>query len=126
MKTSRRNFLKISGAATLAASVPFAHASAVFEPCDGKPAQFRLGIASYSLRNFGIGDVLKLTKRLGISAICFKSMHLAPDSGREQIEPVIKMFSEQGIDVYGGGVIYMSNREQVDQAFEWTGRQEIF
>ena len=105
----------------MASSAPFiAHASEAMRQTDGEPLAFRLGIASYSLRNFEIEKVLKATKRLGISAICFKSMHLPLDADAEQIGAVIKMFRDEGVDVYGGGVIYMKNRKEADQACEYA------
>jgi inosose dehydratase len=121
MKTHRRNFLKITGLGALAAALPrTSNASPQAGRVEMKTAPFRLGIASYSLRKFGIDDVLKMTERLGIKAISFKDMHLPLESTREQIQPVIKMFADEGIEVYGGGVIYMASREEADQAFEYA------
>jgi inosose dehydratase len=114
MKTHRRNFLKITGLGALAAALPrTSNASPQAGRVEMKTAPFRLGIASYSLRKFGIDDVLKMTERLGIKAISFKDMHLPLESTREQIQPVIKMFADEGIEVYGGGVIYMASMKMI-------------
>jgi inosose dehydratase len=127
MKTSRRNFLKITGAGTLSTGLrSFAGASPESGEKDPKgekdlkKAPFRLGIASYSLRNFKVDYVVDAAERLRVSAISLKSMHLPLDAGREQIETTVKMFNDKGIEVYGGGVIYMKDRDEVDRAFEYA------
>ncbi len=42
------------------------------------------------------------------------------DSSPEQIQAVVDKVKQAGIKLYGGGVIYMNNPEQVDQAFRYA------
>ena len=125
MKKSRREFLTLSGAGLLAASLP--SVSAVASPTASNLSQFSfdLGIASYTFREFSLEDTLKMTKRLGISRIGFKSFHLPLDASDELIASTVAKCEEAGINLYGGGVIYMKTREEVDNAFEYARKAKM-
>lgn len=81
---------------------------------------FNLGLASYTLREFKLDRVLEITNKLGLKYICFKDFHLALNSTPEQISEVVKKVKDAGIELYGGGVIYMANENQVNQAFDYA------
>lgn len=118
--TNRRNFLKVAGVSLAATAMPqFANASVSGSEAKGKFG-FELGVASYSLRNFSQEQALDMTVRCGIDRICFKSMHLPLESDEDTIKKAVALCKEKGVTLYGGGVIYMRNKEQVDQAFEYA------
>ncbi len=125
MKKSRREFLALSGAGLLAASLP--GISAMASPLSSGPSKFTfdLGIASYTFRKFSLEDTLKMTKRLGISKIGFKSFHLPLDASDELIASTVAKCEEAGINLYGGGVIYMKTKEEVDNAFEYAKKAKM-
>ncbi len=81
---------------------------------------FKLGLASYTLRKFDLDDTLAMTKRLGLKYICFKSFHLPLESTPAQIRSVVAKVKEAGLILYGGGVIYMRNQDQVHRAFDYA------
>ena len=81
---------------------------------------FELGLASYSLREFTLDETLQMTIRLGLKNIAFKSMHLPLDSNEDQIKEVVLKVREAGLNLYGAGVIYMANEEEVNRAFEYA------
>ena len=121
MKT-RRDFLKVSG-------LGIAGAAALQGRPFGKSAEpilfdhnipFELGIASYTFRKYTLEETLEMTKRVGIKNIAFKSFHLKMDSTDEQIKEVVKKVNEYGINLYGGGVIYMKTSKEMDHAFEYA------
>jgi len=120
---TRRQFIKlasIGAAASLAGtsgSLGQVRGSALRQA--GKQ-QFELGLASYTLRKFNLDDTLEMTKRVGLEYICFKSMHLPLDSTPAQIRAVLAKVKEAGLILYGGGVIYMRNQDQVHQAFDYA------
>lgn len=119
--TDRRNFLKtvaIGAAAVTAPGLVKGTESGVA----GKKNDFKfqLGVASYSLRNFPREEALEMTARCGVNRICFKSMHLPLDSDEQTIQKALAQCREAGITLYAGGVIYMKNRVQVDQAFAYA------
>ncbi len=119
--TNRRNFLKAAGIGLAATTLPTL-ASAAGSSAAGRKSKFdfQLGVASYSLRNFDREQALDMTVRCGVDRICFKSMHLPLDSGKAEIKQAVADCKEKGVELYGGGVIYMKNKEQVDQAFEYA------
>jgi sugar phosphate isomerase/epimerase len=118
---NRRNFLKATGLGIAAAVVPgVATASASQAESSKSEIGFQLGVASYSLREFSLEQALDMTLRYGINRIAFKSMHLPLDSNKETIAKAVALCKEKGITLYGGGVIYMKTKEEVDQAFEYA------
>ncbi len=120
MHVSRRNFLRVAGAGALAAQAPSVFAS-------NQPSRisaglpFELGIASYTFREFSLEETIEMTSRLDMKKLCLKSMHMPLDSSPEEILSMAAKVSEAGIDLYGGGVIYMKNAEEVENAFAYAG-----
>jgi inosose dehydratase len=82
--------------------------------------KFELGLASYTLREFNLEDTLAMTKRVGLKYICFKDFHLPMDSTPAQIEATVQKVKDAGLILYGGGVIYMRNEKQVNDAFDYA------
>jgi inosose dehydratase len=82
--------------------------------------QFELGLTSYTLRNFKLDEAIAMIKRMGLKNIALKSMHLPLDSSPEQIRAVADKVKEAGLNLYGCGVVYMKNADQVNQAFDYA------
>ena len=118
---NRRKFLKAAGIGIAAATVSgLANASVSQSEKKIGKIDFELGVASYSVRKFSQEEALDMTLRCGMKRICFKSMHLPLDSDKETIKKAVALCEEKGVALYGGGVIYMKSKEQVDQAFEYA------
>ncbi|MEN8117329.1 MAG: sugar phosphate isomerase/epimerase family protein [Bacteroidota bacterium] len=119
--TNRRNFLKAAGIGVAAAAVP-GMANASVSMAEGKKSKFdfKLGVASYTLRKFKTEEALDMVLRCSVNRVTFKSMHLPLDSDKATIEKTLALCNEKGVTLYGGGVIYMKTKEQVDQAFEYA------
>jgi inosose dehydratase len=120
---NRREFLAAAAAAScgLAASNRTANAvTAQGQPAKAGQPKFELGLASYTLRKFNLEQTLAMTKRVGLKHIAFKDFHLALDSSPGQIREVKAKVKDAGLDLYGGGVIYMRNEQQVNQAFDYA------
>lgn len=86
----------------------------------GAVPKFELGLASYTLRKFELAEALIMTKRVGLKYIALKDFHLPMDSTPEQIREVAEKVKEAGLELYGGGVIYMKDEDQVNNAFEYA------
>jgi inosose dehydratase len=82
--------------------------------------KFELGVASYTFRKFKLDETLAMTKRVGLKYVCFKSFHLALDSTPAQIKAVVAKVKEAGLELYGGGVIYMNSEAEVNRAFDYA------
>lgn len=81
---------------------------------------FELGLASYSLRKFDLDQTLEMTKRVGLKYIAFKDFHLPLDSSPEKISEVVEKVRRAGLELYGGGVIYMNSEAEVHRAFDYA------
>ena len=120
MQFSRRNFLRLSGTGLLATQAPFLLASQQASETKVSGLPFELGIASYTFREFTLEETIAMTARLGIKKLCLKSMHMPLDSSQEEIKTMAAKVSFAGIDLYGGGVIYMKSVKEVDHAFAYA------
>jgi sugar phosphate isomerase/epimerase len=83
-------------------------------------AKFGLGLASYTLRAFSLNQVIAMTKRVGLSRIVLKSMHLPLESPDETIRMAAEIVREAGLDLYGCGVVYMTKEAEVEKAFRYA------
>ena len=121
MHVNRRNFLKLAGAGAVAAQAPNLLASHPPSPPSGSAIPFQLGIASYTFREFSLEECIEMTRKLDIQQLCLKSMHMPLDSSPGEIHDMAAKVSEAGLDLYGGGVIYMKNALEVENAFAYAG-----
>ena len=119
--TNRRNFLKATGLGLAATTVPgVVNAAGKSLTAPKTSFKFQLGIASYSFRKFPVEEALDMTRRLDIDRIAFKDFHLALDSTKVEIAKTVVLCKGKGIKLYGGGVIYMRSKKDVDNAFEYA------
>lgn len=118
---SRRKFLQLTGIGIAGSLLSGKAASKQFSVWNREnKLPFELGLASYSLRKFSFDKTLQMTARLGLKNIALKSMHLPLDSDEAQIEETVSKVKKAGLDLYGAGVIYMTNEEEVNRAFEYA------
>ena len=116
---SRRNFLKataLTSAGACAAPIVVSGAEHVAV----KKVKMKLGLASYSFRKFGQEEAIKMAQRAGLEYMCFKSMHLPLESSPEELKLANQNVKSAGMQLISGGVIYMTNQAEVDQAFEYA------
>ena len=111
-KLSRRNFVKAAaatGAAALTTRAGFADAlsrSAARASAVGREDLVpRLGVASYSLRNFSRAQAIEMTKSLGVRYINFKSVHLPYDAPAVEFAAARAELAAAGLVLVGGGMI---------------------
>ncbi|MHB0960154.1 MAG: sugar phosphate isomerase/epimerase family protein [Pirellulaceae bacterium] len=122
--TRRRFFQYAAGVAASLAGARltsgFAQASTPEESPARRRLPLRLALASYTLRNFNLDTTLAMTRRVGLDAICLKSMHLPLDATLVQIQAAAVQVQQTGLLLYGGGVIQMNHEAEVNQAFEYA------
>lgn len=111
--SSRRDFLTTSAAASAAlAASPAAMAA---PGTSGVP--FKLGVASYSLREFGRNLAIKMTKKLGVEYINIKEFHLLYRATAEERAKGRAQFEAAGLKTTGGGTINLLNEDPADVRF---------
>jgi inosose dehydratase len=122
--TTRREFLQWTGAAaSLAAASGVTEDRVRAEEQSVKPPAkrtFDLALASYTFLRFPLDKCLAMTARVGLKHICLKDFHLPLRSTPEQIAQAAAKVKAAGIDLYGGGVIYMSSPAEVARAFDYA------
>jgi sugar phosphate isomerase/epimerase len=105
---TRRAFLGTAGTATL-----FRPAPAATED----PGDLRLGVASYSLRNFPRTQAIAMVKQLGIRFVSIKEFHLRYKSTPAELAAGRQEFQDAGLTIASGGVIYMQKDDEADIRF---------
>jgi sugar phosphate isomerase/epimerase len=120
-KTNRRDFIKLSGlglaAAAFSGNVCCSEKTAVPGLSQGA---LNLGLASYTFREFSLDEAISMTKRLDLSWISLKSFHLPLDSSENVIKKASALVRDAGLNLYGVGVIYMKNEQEVEKAFHYA------
>jgi len=69
------------------------------------PHEVKLGVASYSLREFPLDKALEMVKTLRTPYINFKSVHVPYDKSPEELAAIRKQVEEDGFKIVGGGTI---------------------
>ena len=125
---ARRNFV-CSGAlvaAAFAASKEVFAVSAAGAPADEGSA-IRLGLASYTFRNFSRAQMIGYLKQLNVLALNAKDVkdHLPTDAQEE--EAALADYAAAGIKLHAAGAIYFSKDEDADirSKFEYCRRAGI-
>lgn len=119
MKYTRNEFLRLTSVATVAAAAASFTGSPV--PSTRKEEkQLRLGLASYTFRNFSLDDTIKMAKQVGLTNIALKAMHMPLEASAEDIKKAAEKVRAAGLNLYGAGVIYMKTPQEVEQAFAYA------
>jgi sugar phosphate isomerase/epimerase len=87
-------------------------------------ADLKLGVASYSFRNFSREQAIEMTKQLGTPYLNIKDVHLPLSSTPEQIDAAKKEFADAGIILVGCGNISFQKDDDADirSKFEYARR----
>lgn len=118
----RRDFLALAalGAAGCAAGVmPNASPVAARDRAPGttgSTAAVRLGVASYSLRNFPRARAIEMVKALRTPWVNLKSFHLPYESSPAEIAAARREVESAGLQIVGGGTITFDKDTDADVA----------
>jgi sugar phosphate isomerase/epimerase len=108
---SRRSFLATAaGAATWASLGHDLAADTSLLPLPaGRTSRLKLGVASYSLREFTLDQALEMAKTLGVTHMTFKDVHLPRTDPPEVTRALRAKIEAAGITIMGGGTITLKN-----------------
>ncbi len=98
---NRRQFLRTSAVAAGLAATP------VFRADDARGDRFggfKLGVQSYTFRNFTVEQALKRTQDLGLHYVEFSRGHVSPDSSPDQIKALLRLCESYGVKPIAFGV----------------------
>jgi sugar phosphate isomerase/epimerase len=110
---TRREFLQrtaLAGAAGVAWPLAAARGAARGVP----QSSIRLGVASYSLREFPRQYVIQATAELGTPYVNIKSFHLPYESSPEELAAGRSEFENAGLQIVGGGTITLQRDDDDD------------
>jgi sugar phosphate isomerase/epimerase len=125
---SRRSFVQ-SGALIAAASVTSSAVPLLAQPmpASGKPSPIRLGLASYTFRNFTRDQMIGYMKQLNVTDLNAKDVkdHLPMDPEGEA--KALADYAAAGIKLHAAGAIYFPKDEDDDirSKFEYCKRAGI-
>ena len=125
---SRRDFLRTTASAAAALTAPRGIAALVEQkPRISEPSTIRLGVASYTFRNFGRAQMIGFMKQLNIVDLSAKDVgdHLPANERGEAA--ALQNYSSAGIHLHAAGVISLAKDEDADiqNKFEYAKRARI-
>jgi sugar phosphate isomerase/epimerase len=125
---SRRNFLRAGALAGAAMCTPVMRsAAAPAMPATGKPSPIKLGLASYTFRNFSRAQMIGCMKQLDVSGLNAKDVkdHLPTDPTQER--QAIADYTAADIKLHAAGAIYFLKDEDDDirAKFEYCKRAGV-
>ena len=87
-------------------------------------ADFKLGVASYSFRNFPRAQAIAMTKELGTPYLNVKDVHLKLNSTAKEIDAAKEEFRRAGIVLVGCGTVSFQQDDEADirSKFEYARR----
>jgi sugar phosphate isomerase/epimerase len=104
IETSRRGFLGAAAGIAGLAAIGIEPASAVIE---AEPWGIKLGVATYSLRNFDRTTAIEMLKKLQVKYVSIKDIHLKLDAPAEELKKGRAEFDAAGLMVTSGGNVDM-------------------
>ena len=128
MNLSRRNFVRSTAMLAAAATLPVARdAFGQLTKAGGKPSPVKLGIATYTFRNFSRAQMITWLKHLKIASINPKDAkdHLPMDPAAEA--QALSDYKANGIELHAAGAIYFQKDDDDDirAKFEYCKRAGV-
>ena len=118
----RRTFLGVAAGA--AASVALTTSATILSAAERRersgpaipaaPPTFKLGVASYSLREFPLDAALAMIKALRTPYVNFKSVHVPYEKTPEELGGIRKHIEAEGFQIVGGGTITFEKDTDAD------------
>jgi sugar phosphate isomerase/epimerase len=118
----RRTFLGVAAGAV--ASVGLTKSATILSAAESgersRPAThaasptFKLGVASYSLREFPLDTALAMIKTLRTPYVNFKSVHVPYEKTPEELAAIRKLIEDGGFQIVGGGTITFEKDTDAD------------
>lgn len=106
-----------------ASAVPMAAAAQATAPAKTVNS-LKLGVASYSLREFSRRLCINMVKQLDTPYLCIKEFHALYRSTPEELDRARAEFQKAGITLTGGGTVYMlkDDEDDIKSYFEYAKR----
>jgi sugar phosphate isomerase/epimerase len=87
----------------------------------GRTSRLKLGVASYSLREFTLDQALDMAKTLGVTHMTFKDVHIPRTDAPEVTRALRAKIEAAGVTIMGGGTITLKNDPaSIEKDFEYA------
>jgi sugar phosphate isomerase/epimerase len=118
---SRRQFFTTALAATAWASLSPRSGVDAHGLAAAPAAPLKLGVASYSMREFSLDQALEMAKTLGVTRMTFKDVHIPRTDTPEATRALRAKIEAAGITIMGGGTITIPNNPaQIEKEFVYA------
>jgi sugar phosphate isomerase/epimerase len=111
-RVPRRTFLTTAAAGVAGAAIGLPALPSLVRAADSPahssaapPHEVKLGVASYSLREFPLDRALEMVKTLRTPYVNFKSVHVPYEKSAEELAAIRKQIEDDGFKIVGGGTI---------------------
>src|SRR5438552_17487808 len=86
-----------------------------------RAGRLKLGVASYSMREFPLDRALEMARQLGVTYMTFKDVHVPRTDPPEKTRALRAKIEAAGITIMGGGTITIPNDPaQIKKEFEYA------
>src|SRR4051812_6333534 len=120
-RSRRRFFATAAAAATWAALGRQSGGGDVPLMAASRPGPLKLGVASYSMREFPLDRALEMAKTLGVTYMTFKDVHVPRTDPPETTRALRAKIEAAGIAIMGGGTITIPNNPaQIEKEFQYA------
>jgi hypothetical protein len=125
-KPTRRSFLRAAGigvaslSGAAAANRGAAAATAAQDDAKESAKRLRIGLPTYMFKHYDLDQTIAMAKRVAVPNLCLRSNLLPLESDDRQIRAVVEKVEQSGLQLYGGGVIYMRDEASVHRAFDYA------
>ena len=117
---SRRAFFGTTAGAAAWTAVGRAAGASDTAPA-ASPGALKLGVASYSMREFPLDKALEMAKTLGVKYMTFKDVHIPRTDPPDTTRALRAKIEAAGITIMGGGTITLPNDPvQIKKDFEYA------
>jgi len=86
----------------------------------GEGVRFKLGVASYSLREFPRAEMIRMVKALGTPYVNLKSVHLPYDLSKDALAAARREFEKAGLEIVGAGNNAIREEGDLPRLFEYA------
>jgi sugar phosphate isomerase/epimerase len=118
---SRRRFVAVAAAAAAWTEIGRSAGAESAAAPPARASQLKIGVASYSLREFPIDRALDMARTLRVSYMTFKDVHIPRSDPPEATRALRAKIEAAGITNMGGGTITIQNDQaQVTREFEYA------
>ncbi len=132
-KTDRRTIVAAAAAAAVTGACAGPGGGPAGAEIAGKPepragadtAASAVGLTGYMFKHYTLDEIVAMATRLAVTRVAVKPFHLPAPGADGPFAAALKKIGTAGLTLYGAGVIYLKNEEDVENAFTFARAAKI-